>query len=101
MLELGILIPPAASGANWLFSKTTEPGTPKSNFSATDSACSTWFGKFSLNGELNVNKPGSPCQPAYPLLDGYQGRVVGLSQWPIFADARRHPPLTPYHEDCI
>jgi hypothetical protein len=31
MLKLGILIPPAASGAGWLLPRNTEPGKPKSN----------------------------------------------------------------------
>lgn len=33
-----------------------------------------------VNGELNVNKPDSPCQPRYDLLDGYQGIVVVSAQ---------------------
>jgi hypothetical protein len=32
MLGLGILIPPAASGAGWLLLLPTEPGKPKANW---------------------------------------------------------------------
>jgi hypothetical protein len=33
-----------------------------------------------VNGELNVNKLDSPCQPHYALLAGYQGRVICRAQ---------------------
>jgi hypothetical protein len=79
LLKLGILIPPAASGAVWLFLNATEPGKPKSNLAATDSCSSTWFGRISMNGELQGSKPDSPCQPEHALLDGYQGSVVGVA----------------------
>ena len=86
MLKLGILIPPAASGAVWpSLQRTTEPGKPKPTFPATDSYCSTWFGKLSVNGELNVSKPGSLCQPNQAPLDGYQGSVVVLAIWPNYS----------------
>jgi hypothetical protein len=31
-------------------SQTTEPGKPISNLAATNSGCSTWFGKGIVNG---------------------------------------------------
>jgi hypothetical protein len=33
-----------------------------------------------VNGELKGSKHGSPCQPGYALLDGYQGRVSANAQ---------------------
>ena len=57
-----------------------EPGKPKSSFAATDSGCSTWFGRVYVNGEFKGNKPDSQCQPRLALLGGYQGRVIGDAQ---------------------
>jgi hypothetical protein len=80
MLELGILIPPAALDADWPFHVTTEPGRPKSNLAATDSGGGTWSGKLSVNGELTVTNLIPHCQPGYALWEGYQGRVICVAQ---------------------
>jgi len=67
LLGLGILIPPAASGAGWL---TATNGTRQAEIqlAATDSACSTWFGQDVYERRVNRNKLDSPCQPRTALL---------------------------------
>src|SRR5277367_996983 len=47
-----------------------------------------------MNGELNGNKHGSPCQPRYALPGGYQGTIMAM---PIRPDYPRVPRLPPTH----
>jgi hypothetical protein len=74
MLGLEILTAPVILSqitSNWLLPYyPPEPWNQvyrNPNLSATDSVCSTWFGRISMNGELKGNKPDSPCQPKYDL----------------------------------
>jgi hypothetical protein len=59
MLELGILIPPAASGAVWN-QFPTEPGRPYANRPQAIQPAALGTAKVSVNGEDNRNKPDSP-----------------------------------------
>jgi hypothetical protein len=77
MLGLGILIPPAASGAGWLFPRPRNQASRNPISLQLIHVAVLWFGKVYVNGELNGNKLDSPCQPRYALLEGYQGRVIG------------------------
>jgi hypothetical protein len=76
MLGLGILIPPAASGAGWLFPKPRNQASRYPISLQLIHVAVVGSAKY-VNGELEGNKLDSLCQPHYALLDGYQGSVIG------------------------
>ena len=80
LLGLGILIPPAASGAGWLFPNQRNQASRNPIWLQLIQLAALGSAKMYMNGELNVNKLDSPCQPHSALLDGYQGRVTADAQ---------------------
>ena len=89
MLELGILIPPAATRSGLAISKKpTDPGSPTSNFGCKRFMLQHLVRLIFCERRVKVSKPDPPCQPQYGLLDGYQGSVVALAIWPNYPGKR-------------
>jgi hypothetical protein len=95
MLGLGILIPPAASGAGWPLPKLRNQASRNPISLQLTHVAVVGSAKY-VYGELKGNKPDSPCQPHCDLLEGYQGTVMGGAhpdrlpevQFPSFVDRR-------------